>query len=196
MTWSIPRTKSGNPAREFPPSRDSLRSVPHVAVVLVVKDVVALVILRHLDTPLLTRSHMAVGTGARLQSIDPCLAAFKLADFAVGELARSDALFDAVLLVDVALHIGLHALRGSGGRITGHPISLQRGNTPALGVLGVLDARLFPPPVYYGPPPSYYGPRVERRVVIVHDDDYRYYRHDNGQHRGWYKHKHRHDDDD
>lgn len=51
-----------------------------------------------------------------------------------------------------------------------------------------------PPPVYYGPPPSYYVPRVERRVVIVPDDDYRYYRHDNGRHRGWYKHKHRHDD--
>ncbi|WP_321787050.1 hypothetical protein [Burkholderia pyrrocinia] len=52
-----------------------------------------------------------------------------------------------------------------------------------------------PPPVYYAPPPPvvyepapvYYGP-------YYGDYRYRYYRHDNGWHRGW-RHRH-HDDDD
>ncbi|MDY7807203.1 hypothetical protein [Burkholderia stagnalis] len=52
-----------------------------------------------------------------------------------------------------------------------------------------------PPPVYYAPPPPviyepapvYYGP-------YYGDYRYRYYRHDNGWHRGWRHHRH-HDDD-
>ncbi|AWU98825.1 hypothetical protein DM992_04085 [Burkholderia sp. JP2-270] len=48
-----------------------------------------------------------------------------------------------------------------------------------------------PPPVYYAPPPPvvyepapvYYGP-------YYGDYRYRYYRHDNGWHRGWRHHHH------
>lgn len=51
------------------------------------------------------------------------------------------------------------------------------------------------PPVYYVPPPVYYAPRIERRVVVVPQYDYPDY-HDNGLHRGWYKHRRHHEDDD
>jgi len=48
----------------------------------------------------------------RLGAVDSRLAAFEFADLAVGELAGLHALLDALLLIDVALHVGLHALRG------------------------------------------------------------------------------------
>ncbi|MGT2493245.1 hypothetical protein ACU4GD_29015 [Cupriavidus basilensis] len=46
-----------------------------------------------------------------LAPVDVGLAAFELAGFAVGQRAVGHAVLDALLLIDIALHIGPHALR-------------------------------------------------------------------------------------
>ena len=51
-----------------------------------------------------------------------------------------------------------------------------------------------PPPVFYGPPPVVYVPPPVAYAPPVYYSQPVYYRHDNGLHRGWYKHEH-HDDD-
>ncbi len=83
----------------------------HRAVVLLVVDARALMILLALDARLLARADMAVRARVRLAAIDVRLAALQRAGLVVAQLTRADALVDARLLVDVALHVGLHALR-------------------------------------------------------------------------------------
>jgi hypothetical protein len=51
-----------------------------------------------------------------------------------------------------------------------------------------------PPPVVYNPPPVVYAPPVYYSRPAFYSQPI-YYRHDNGWHRGWYKH-HGHDEDD
>src|SRR5436309_938813 len=62
---------------------------------------------------------LPVCAGARLRCIVACLAALEPGRFPVCQLARRHALLDAPLLVDVALHVGLHALRRGRVRIAG-----------------------------------------------------------------------------
>lgn len=80
------------------------------AVVLLSINVTALDILTMLDTSLFTRADMAVRAGPRFRTIHPRLAAFESCRFRIRQLARLDALFNAVLLIDIPLYVGLHAL--------------------------------------------------------------------------------------
>src|SRR2546421_373233 len=82
-----------------------------LGVVLLALEAAALLVLVFLDAPLLLRAHLAVGARASLHRAVVRLAALEARRFAVGELARAHALLDAPLLVHVALHVGLHALR-------------------------------------------------------------------------------------
>src|SRR5438132_8352521 len=86
-------------------------------VVLLAADLAALAVLVLLDAPLFARSDLAVGAGARFEARVARLAALELRRFAGGEAARLHTLLDPVLLVDVALYIGLHALRRGGVRV-------------------------------------------------------------------------------
>ena len=52
---------------------------------------------------------MAVCARVRLAAIDVRLPALQRAGLVIAQLTRADALVDARLLVDVALHVGLHA---------------------------------------------------------------------------------------
>src|SRR5258708_11342731 len=80
-------------------------------VVLLAADLAALAVLVSLDAPLLARVELAVGAGAGFEPRVARLAALEPGRFAGGEAARLHALLDAALLVGVALHVGLHALR-------------------------------------------------------------------------------------
>src|SRR6266850_821899 len=88
-------------------------------VVLLAVDLAALAVLALLDAPLLARADVAVGAGARFEPAVARLAALELRRLAGGEAAGLHALLDAALLVDVALHVGLHALRRGRARIAG-----------------------------------------------------------------------------
>src|SRR5205085_4726273 len=93
------------------------RSALRLRVVLLAQDALALAILGALDPALFLRAHMAVAAGRRFLAIDTRLAALELGHLAIRERTVLDAAFDALLLIDVALHIGLHALRRGRQRI-------------------------------------------------------------------------------
>src|SRR5258708_12627310 len=80
-------------------------------VVLLAVDLAALAVLVSLNAPLLGSADLAVGAGAGFEPRVARLAALEPGRFAGGEAARLHALLDAALLVGVALHVGLHALR-------------------------------------------------------------------------------------
>src|SRR3982074_2185570 len=84
---------------------------------------------------------MAVGPRTSLAAVDLGLRALGLRHLAVGHRARLDPLFDTLLLVDVALHVSLHALTGRAGRIAGLRVALQVFDLLALTVLRALDTR-------------------------------------------------------
>src|SRR5215471_1025859 len=112
-------------------------------VVLLLVDVLALLVLVLLDVALLALADMAVRACARLRAVDPRLAVLELADFAVGELARLHALLDAPLLVDVALNVRLHPLRGRRIGIALRRVIFEPIDVAALLVLRALDALLL-----------------------------------------------------
>src|SRR5690348_16742797 len=86
---------------------------------------------------------MAIGARARLELRVARLAALEASRLAVGERARAHALLDAALLVDVALHVGLHALRGGGVRVAGLRVMLLAIDVAAHLVLLARKARLL-----------------------------------------------------
>src|SRR4051812_43709570 len=88
-------------------------------VVLLAVDARALAVLFFLDATLLSRADLAVGPGAGFGTRIARLAGLELRRFTRRERAGLDALLDTLLLVDVALDVGLHALRGGGIRIAG-----------------------------------------------------------------------------
>ncbi len=90
-------------------------SQPHpgsanAAVMLLAKHPRALVVLRPLDATLLGRPNMTVGRRIGFLAIDMGLAAFQRANLVVGQRAVADAIRDSLLLIDIALHVRLHAL--------------------------------------------------------------------------------------
>src|SRR3954468_24580909 len=89
-----------------------------LAVVLLAVDTAAFAVLGLLHARLLVRSDFAVGPGARFLLADMRFAALEATCFARGQAPALHALLDAALLIDVPLHVGLHALRGGGVRIT------------------------------------------------------------------------------
>jgi len=79
-------------------------------VMLLAVDPAALVILRRLYMLLFAAAEVTVGAGARFLAVHVRLAFLEIPDLAIGQLARLNALLDALLLIDVALHVRLHAL--------------------------------------------------------------------------------------
>src|SRR6266850_922395 len=69
--------------------------------------------------------------------------AWPRSSFAVGELPRLYALLDALLLIDVALHVGLHALRRRRVGIAFGGVVFEPVDLAAFLVLGALDARFL-----------------------------------------------------
>src|SRR6267143_1137250 len=110
---------------------------------LLAVDAAALAVLGPLDAALLARTDLAVGTGARFGPVDARFAALKPGGFAVGEAARLHALLDALLLVDVALDVGLHALRGGRVGVAGLRVVLLAVDVAAHAVLLARKARLL-----------------------------------------------------
>src|SRR5437762_19323 len=112
-------------------------------VVLLFVDAAALAVLGPLDAALLARTDLAVSARARFRAVDARLAALETRGFAVGEAARLHALLDALLLVDVALYVGLHALRGGRVRIAGLRVVLLAVDVAAHTVLLAREARFL-----------------------------------------------------
>src|SRR5438874_12340303 len=112
-------------------------------VVLLFVDAAALAVLGLLDAALLARANLAVGAGARFLAVDARFAALEARGFAVGEAARLHALLDALLLIDVALDVGLHALRRGRVRVAGLRVVLLAVDVAAHAVLLARKARLF-----------------------------------------------------
>mmetsp|Transcript_46808 Transcript_46808/g.110152 ORF Transcript_46808/g.110152 Transcript_46808/m.110152 type:complete len:282 (+) Transcript_46808:940-1785(+) len=75
---------------------------------------------------LFTRTDMTIGGSARLGAVDMGLAGFEAAGFTLGQRAGLQAVLDAFFLVDVALHIGLHALAGGRQRVAVDAVVLGR----------------------------------------------------------------------
>src|SRR4051812_46035891 len=114
-----------------------------LAVVLLAVDTAAFAVLGLLHARLLVRSNFAVGPGARFLLADMRFAALEATCFARGQAAALHALLDAALLVDIALHVGLHALRGGRVRVTRLRVMLLAIDVAAHRVLLTLEARLL-----------------------------------------------------
>ena len=71
------------------------------------------------------------------------LGPFGTPEFAVGERALRDAIVQAQLLVEVALHVGLRDVRSQRIRIAGSRVVFLSVDRAALAVLLVLDLRTF-----------------------------------------------------
>src|SRR5439155_2718506 len=112
-------------------------------VVLLAVDARALAVFLLLDAPLLFRADVAVGAGAGFGARVARLAGLELRRLARGERAGLRALLDARLLVDVALDVGLHALRRSGVRIARLRIVLLAVDIAAHPVLLARETRLL-----------------------------------------------------
>src|SRR5438105_3777319 len=112
-------------------------------VVLLAVDAGALAVLAPLNAPLLFRAHLAVGAGARFGAIDARFAALEFGCLARGEAAGLHALLNALLLVDVALDVGLHALRGRRVRAAGLRVVLLAVDVAAHAVLLARKARFL-----------------------------------------------------
>jgi hypothetical protein len=91
-------------------------------VVFLSVDLLALVILRILNASLLSGADVTIGARSGLLAIDARLASLQVRGFFVGERAGLDALLYAALLIDIALYVGLHPLRGGRIRVTAHSI--------------------------------------------------------------------------
>src|SRR6516225_7869564 len=88
-----------------------------MAVVLLAVDAAAGAVLGAHDPILFTRADVAVTAGAGLAVVHVSLASLQAGCLAVGQRAVLYAIADALLLVDIALDIGLHALRRRAGRV-------------------------------------------------------------------------------
>src|SRR5581483_3629029 len=134
-------------SREAGPDRREVDAHPAMLlgllVVLLAVDAPALLVLVLLDARLLRGADLAVGGGAGLGARVARLAALEARGLAVGELAGLHALLDAALLVDVALHVRLHALRGGGIRVAFRRVALHAVDVAARAVLLALQARLL-----------------------------------------------------
>ena len=80
-------------------------------------DPLALVVLAALDARLLVCADVAIPSRGGFLAVDVRLAALEASDFLVRLGLVLDALLDALLLIDVALRVGLHALRRCRQRI-------------------------------------------------------------------------------
>jgi hypothetical protein len=93
-----------------------------LAVVALLVDLARGAVFAALDARLLTRADMTIGPGVGLATIHARLVFMQLAGFTAGQRAILQTVLDALFLVDVARHIGLHALTGSALRIACHII--------------------------------------------------------------------------
>ena len=86
----------------------ALLALPVVALLM---DLPALVVFSALNTVLLVSVYAAVGAGTRLHPFAARLTVFETGGLAIGQLSAAQALLNSLLLGEIALHIGLHALR-------------------------------------------------------------------------------------
>ena len=75
------------------------------------ENLIALPIFLPLDTCLLPRFDMTVSSSLGLCPVHARLPSLQIRDFFIGELPGLYALLNAILLIDIPLHVGLHALR-------------------------------------------------------------------------------------
>ena len=94
-------------------------------------DARALAVVGARDAALFAGTHMAVGTGVGFARVHVRLAAFQARRFMVGEAAVANAVVDALLLVDVALRVGLGALRRRRQRVAVDAVGLGLVGVPA-----------------------------------------------------------------
>jgi hypothetical protein len=78
--------------------------------VLLAVDAGALAVFGALNPPLFACANMAVGRRIGLLAIHMGLAPLQSTNFVVGRRAVADAVGNPLLLIDIALHIRLHAL--------------------------------------------------------------------------------------
>src|SRR6185369_16355478 len=113
--------------------------VAGLVVVLLVVDAVALLVLAALHLLLFLRADMAITAGDVFLVVDLGLAALELGRLMLGQRAVLHARLDALLLVDVALHVGLHALRRGRQRVAVHAVAGRGVDVAARLVLGGLQ---------------------------------------------------------
>ncbi len=81
-----------------------------LVVVFFMIDPATLTVFGHLDIFLFVAANVPIGAGTAFHPVCARLPLFEAAGFLGCQLAGFDTLFDALLLVDVALNVGLHAL--------------------------------------------------------------------------------------
>ena len=113
-------------------------------VMLVAEDMPALHILPMLDAGLLACIHVAICSRPCFRPIHTGLAPFQLRRFPIGEPAGLNALLNPILLIDIPLHVALHALRGSRVGITGDIVVLRPIDRAGLLILRALNTSRFP----------------------------------------------------
>src|SRR6185437_12390406 len=114
------------------------RSMSALAIVFLPIDAAAVAIVGALDA-----AGLAQGVRARFHVVHMRFAALQVAHFAIGERTVGDAVVDALLLVDVALHVGLRKVGFQRIGIAGLRIMLLVVDRGAFVVLLALDLRLF-----------------------------------------------------
>ncbi len=96
-----------------------------------------------LNPGLFNCANPAVRAGTSLRAGDLSLTALQSGDFPIAQLAGLNALFNALLLVDIALNIRLHPLRGGGIRIARLSVVFFASNITTDAVLCVVDSSRF-----------------------------------------------------
>src|SRR5262245_895509 len=146
LLCQVPGRRGRLASSPFIPGRRSTpgdQALLRLGVVLLAVDAAALAVLRALDAVLLARAHVPVGAGARFPVRVARLAALELRGLAGGQAPRLQPLLDALLLVDIALHVRLHALRRGGVRVAGLRVVLLAVDVAAHLVLLAGEALLF-----------------------------------------------------
>ena len=92
--------------------RPSLGAGVRLPVVFLMVDACTLMMLGPLQALLLNAPDVAITPCASFHAVGVRLSAFEAASFALRQRAVVEPLLDALLLIDVALHVGLHPLRG------------------------------------------------------------------------------------
>jgi hypothetical protein len=112
-------------------------------VMLVAEDMLALHIFPMLDAGLLAYIHIPVRSCPGFCAIYTGLAPFEPRRLLIGQLTGLDALLNPVLLIDISLHIALHALGESRIGIAGNIVVLQPIDRAGLLILCMLNAGRF-----------------------------------------------------
>ena len=114
-----------------------------LTIMLLAPDRLALAILGLLDAALLESANVAVCSGTALHAVDGGFAMFHPPGLARRQFAAANALRDALLLVDVARDVCLHALRGGGVRVSPLHVVLLPIDVATQAILRLIDVAGF-----------------------------------------------------